>query len=282
MQKSIIVVLAFLWVGACNVARAAPAEVFRVDDRDPSVIFQAGFRPWGSNTNLVEHLEGSTCNNVENPAAAGVQGSIYVSTSDDRQVAMNVVRVRLRQMVRANVPPVVWMYTIRATSNVYSVARTFEAGNQNLAAGRYQTTYRQALVLREWVVRGPVPRDMIVGAQRYELINDIPVAVNGGYQANPNYVPIRTEANTAPLPPTTLTDQQTTMGRMRAVIADGARMAISACWCNTRVGDSSSAKVASTGATAAPSPCVKEINRVWPVTPTVRYVPGRGFWRADL
>lgn len=270
-------------IGSISLSQAAcalPAQVFRVDDRNPSVIFQAGFHAWGVNTNLLEHIEGSTCNFPEATRPV-VTGSTYISTSEDTQVAMNVVRVRLRQMIRAAQPAVVWMYTIRATQNVFNVARTFEASGQTLGAGRLQPAYRTAVVLREWVFRGDLPRDLIVGAQRYEMINDVPVAVANGYLANPHFVDARTEANPGTLTRAVLTDGQTTMGRLRAAITDGTRTVISACWCNTR-GDGSASRAATSPTTTA-STCTDQITNVWPTTPNARFVPGgHGFWPVEL
>jgi pertussis toxin subunit 1 len=269
---------------ACLVAsavQAAPDQVFRVDDRNPSVIFQAGFRTWGSNSNLLEHIEGSTCN-VPGTARAA-EGSNYISTSQTAEAARNVARVRLRQMVDAHLAPVVWMYTIRATPAVYNVARTFEASGQTLGTGRLQPAYRAAVALNEWVVRGPITRDLIVGAQQYELVNGVVVPVRDMYLANPNYVPAATEANPGPLTPSVLTEAQTTMGRLRAALTDGARLAISACYCNS---NTHGATERSTRAVPEPglpgSACTAAIRNVWPATPSATYVPGPGFWRADL
>lgn len=94
-----------------NKAYAAPSIVYRMDKRPPSEIFKHGFKTWGDNDNLFEHVEGISMGITDG------SGSAFVSTTSDLQYAIEFAQaVRLEEF---------YIYEIRATDNFYSLNITF-------------------------------------------------------------------------------------------------------------------------------------------------------------
>lgn len=59
-------------------------NVFRGDGRAPDVIFDSGFTPWGTNPSLEDHVRSAKANG----------GTVYVSTSKERSVAVDFAKGR--------------------------------------------------------------------------------------------------------------------------------------------------------------------------------------------
>ncbi|OCQ52013.1 Pertussis toxin subunit 1 precursor [Photorhabdus australis subsp. thailandensis] len=107
-------VIFFLIPTILSVNSYAIDYVYRVDGRPPEEIFKEGFFPWGNNTSLSQHVNGTSC---------GRNGtSAYVATTSNRDQAMRIAATLFSaQRIRGENRPPLYLYTIRADRNIYSV-----------------------------------------------------------------------------------------------------------------------------------------------------------------
>ena len=152
-------VLAFFSVSAS--ALPPPELLYRYDYRPASEISRQGFLAWGTNTDILGHLTGTTCGTEASDSA-------YISFGDSEQIireAINESGDRSRH---------VWIYTIRATNDFFSARETLDEGLRSSdpvirRAALLADRYGEVLVPyeNEWVARGSVPVSQIVQAQEY-------------------------------------------------------------------------------------------------------------------
>lgn len=168
---------------------AAPSVVYRTDVRPPTVlsdgspgIFSTGFREWGENDDLEQHVDGSSL------GREGADGSAFVATTTDLQFATG----RFFTSLGAEF----YVYEIRPTDNFYGVILTFESW------GRSDAYYRELAedyrFQAEYAAFGGIASDQIIRATRYTVVNG--QAVRGNTVNNPSYQPAATVANGNPYP----------------------------------------------------------------------------------
>lgn len=181
------VIFSSLIVSQIAYVQAAPQVVFRSTLTPPSEVFKDGFKSPGSNDNLPEHVNGGSCKKGT---------TAFVATSSDHNFIIRRWAADGLWMEPPSVYPEVYMYSIRATDNIYSVydslISTGERQDRNLAERfRHQS---------EWVAHGGIQASQIQSATVYrrgrtpgelQFVRVIP---------NPNYEHGQTEANSAPYP----------------------------------------------------------------------------------
>jgi len=270
--------LALLWAGLAHQALATP-YFYRVLIAPPGAIFPVGFEPWGQNQNLLQHVQGTSCNRAR-PSADTGQRSSYTSMAATLDAALRVARAKLRLQQREGAAaPRVWIYQIRPTGDMHNVALTFERAGQPLHTGPLRAPYQNALLLDEWVSPVAVPPALIREARQFRLVDDQPSEVPGSAVVNALYLDAPPQPSPAPLPPSVITgavEAPTAIARTRAVIGDAAGV-FSACWCDTpqrgpqtrdAVGD-------------AADLCAAQVRFHNTVVPSVRYFP-RPDWQAEF
>lgn len=221
------------------VADFLPAVVYRVDTRDPLAdwVFQRGFQPFGNNRDLVAHVTGVSVMD---------RSSGFVSTTDHRASAEQIALTRLQQ---GN--PMVWIYEIRATEQMYEVNASLRQAIRQLAARDGHGSVRmqnletiEALYGQqyEWVSTG-VASESIRAARAYQLAEArfhsdtqprlVEVAHTDLY--NPNYRALDTTGNRQPWP--ILPEQMEVPREQMHSLARGVR-AIGLGWCALALGSS--------------------------------------------
>ncbi|WP_175972118.1 hypothetical protein [Burkholderia sp. BCC0322] len=90
--------------------------VYRVDDRDPSVIFINGFASWGRNASIDAHVSGDSVRE---------QTSSWISTTSNFDSAVRIAgtRFNLNPSSRNRVS---WIYEIAQTNNMYDFNRIIQ------------------------------------------------------------------------------------------------------------------------------------------------------------
>ena len=152
-------VLCFLLLSAVvQAADPPPSIVYRMDFREPTTIFNEGFKALGSNDNLYDHVNGDSCyKNARNTA--------FVATTSDKEFA---VKWSKNDFCYKGTATYYYVYEIRATSNFYnaeeSLINTEEERNIELAT-KFQNE-------SEWLAYGGVDKIQIKLAEIYEMPKD--------------------------------------------------------------------------------------------------------------
>ncbi|QHI98617.1 hypothetical protein GT347_11775 [Xylophilus rhododendri] len=265
------------WAG---MPASADPMFYRVLIAHPDTIFTTGFEPWGSNTNLLQHVQGTSCNRAR-PSADERERSTYTSLAATHEAAMRVARAKLRLLAANGVEQgTVWVYQVRPTDAFYNVARTFENAGQNLLEGRLRYPYQNALLLDEWVAPGLVPPTLIREARQYRMAGGEPVEVENTAMANLRYLPADTVGNPRPLPAEVITGQRAGSGRTMAVIANAAGV-FSACYCDVPQRGNHTRSTAGPAAADAATICAAQIQYLNDAIPSVRYFPSDG-WKVEF
>lgn len=172
----------FIMLFICSNIYAAPSIVYRMDKREPADIFEEGFKSWGTNDNLLEHIEGISMGVTDG------SGSAFVSTTSDRQYALDFAQaVRLQNF---------YIYDIRPTDNFYSLNITFSHFAQT-DPGYNQILYNFESS-NEYAAFNGISNSQIIRATRYVVENN--VATPSQVFVNNAYVNAITTANTQPYP----------------------------------------------------------------------------------
>jgi len=129
----------------------APTLLYRVDTRPPEEIFPTGFVSRGAALNLVKHVLGS--------ARSG-----FIATTESPEAASRIAS----ELVRKDHTKPVWIYTIRADHNFYSVPQSLDwiaahDRSRRTAVGIMLAFYEYQ---QEWVAVGRVPPTQIQQAVR--------------------------------------------------------------------------------------------------------------------
>ncbi|MEX0445144.1 enterotoxin A family protein [Xenorhabdus sp. SGI246] len=177
----------FLYISQ-SYAQQQVNKVYRMDTRPPERIFRTtggGFSPWGTNNNIVEHVQ--EYGDIEHAAAA----SAFVSTTANEEVAIDWgVNFENRQTF--------YIYDIRPTTNFYSVILSL----QNLYAQTGNTNYLRLINVyedqEEYVAIRGIAVTQIRGAQEflYDWVSN--AYVEGDYISNRVYQDLETTANVGP------------------------------------------------------------------------------------
>ena len=162
-------VLCFLLLSAVVQAVDDPPQfVYRMDFREPAIIFDKGFEALGNNNNLYDHVSGKSCNN-------GAANTAFVATTSDKQFAIDWVKNSFCSSKRKTAEKY-YVYKIRATEKFYNAyASLLETGKKkdSQLANRFKNE-------NEWLALDGVPASQIEKADIYSI---------------PGYVLIDTEMN---------------------------------------------------------------------------------------
>ncbi|GLQ89342.1 hypothetical protein ISS98_08635 [Dyella flagellata] len=175
-----------------------PAWVYRVDFRPPEKIFRDGFVPYGSNTDLREHEEGTSCGVGDRVATASTADSAYVS------VASELERAVMFANSYGGVSDI-WLYEIRATDTFYNALDTTTSGLTHADSSVRQRAFdllnnrAGAMAIEgEYVALNGISETLIRRATRYVWQDNRYVATQE-VRANPLYIDGNTRANEQPL-----------------------------------------------------------------------------------
>ena len=168
-----------------------PRFVYRADFRDPVDIFQNGMSSLGENADLIDHVDGRSCNYQQ-------ANSAFVATSSEEQGTLHWASEQLRTNAEQRS---IYVYRIRASSNFYSVYESLMSAFRRSSPRdvRYRQRADRYRFLFEWVALRTIPANQIERATRYERDAEnrgiVPV---GQPQQNPGYQSRRTHGNTGP------------------------------------------------------------------------------------
>lgn len=166
---------------------ASPKYVYRFDITPPSSIFERGFRSWGTNNSLLQHVHGTSLRRE------GLDGSAFVATTSDITIAIDLGRMLAR--VHGSTYQF-YVYRIRADQSFYSVPMSLEYFA--LHDDRYVDARDRFSRQQEYAAHGGIRREQVESATRYYMANGVPV--EDGVEYNPSYQDSTTVANSEPYP----------------------------------------------------------------------------------
>lgn len=178
-MKNIILIIMCVFFSS-DVLANLPDSVYRRDTRSPEHIFAEGFRPRGSDHNLLNHVSGASLR----PHAERLSGWVSTSASWDW---VTTPRYPINEF---------WVYRVRPSHNSFSVIESFQSfinyrpnseSDINFVSGLLNT-YREQ---QEWAFLGDIPPGDIEWGARF-VFQVIP-GVGGTYveverRTNPRYV----------------------------------------------------------------------------------------------
>ncbi len=137
-----------------------PRFVFRADFRDPVDIFQNGMSSLGENADLIDHVDGRSCNHQQ-------ANSAFVATSSELPSTLHWASEQLRTNAEQRS---IYVYRIRASSNFYSVYESLMSAFRRSSPRdvRYRQRADRYRFLFEWVALRTIPANQIERATRYE------------------------------------------------------------------------------------------------------------------
>ncbi|XAG70581.1 hypothetical protein MRM75_06285 [bacterium 19CA06SA08-2] len=166
---------------------ASPKYVYRFDTRPPVTIFEQGFRSWGTNNSLLQHVHGASLRRES------LDGSAFVATTSDINIAINLGRI----LARVHGPTYqFYVYRIRADQSFYSVPMSLEYCA--LHDYRYVDARDRFSRQQEYASHGGIRREQVESATRYYMADGVPV--ENGVEYNPSYQDSTTVANPEPYP----------------------------------------------------------------------------------
>ncbi|HBZ9864088.1 TPA: hypothetical protein MND73_000792 [Salmonella enterica subsp. houtenae] len=214
-----LMTLLFLLVSgtACAVL---PSDVYRRDTRGPEIIFSEGFRARGSNTDLVQHVNGASLR-----GEGGIPLSLWVSTSSS-----------LRWTTTPRYPITeFWVYTITPNSRAYGVEMSFEHYINSRPASDEASYVRRLLEIygeqHEWSFLGGIDASSVRFATRYIFASGEFIAVE--IRQNPRYRASIPAPNPDPYPLSLPAGEEANAIRGTAPSATTGRwtgLSLSACW----------------------------------------------------
>ena len=137
-----------------------PQFVYRADFRDPVDIFQNGMSSLGDNADLIDHVDGRSCNYQQ-------ANSAFVATSSEYQSTLHWASEQLRTNAEQRS---IYIYRIRASSNFYSVYESLMSAFRRSSPSdvRYRQRADRYRLLFEWVALRTIPANQIERVIRYE------------------------------------------------------------------------------------------------------------------
>ncbi|RUL70549.1 hypothetical protein [Dyella choica] len=204
-----------------------PSTVYRADFRSPDTIFDKGFEPYGSNSDLADHQIGLSCGSGSY-GALGTANSAYVSVSSTLEANEAFISRAYSSTSRA--PRIdIWMYTIRATENFHdsysTVTNALDSPNPSIAQRAQMAYFGARLAMQaeaEYVALGGIDRSLVREARRYSWNN-----ITSRYEpttdvrTNDRYVARDTRANANPLAPNLAFRDPTTNSLLRRITTIG-------------------------------------------------------------
>ncbi|EGG3070749.1 hypothetical protein MOR33_004187 [Salmonella enterica] len=215
-----LVGLVFLLISSTSQS-VLPSDIYRRDTRGPDIIFNEGFLPRGSNTNLLQHVSGVSLRGDNN----GVPLSNWVSAS-----------ASLRWTTTPRYPITeFWVYTITPVPRAYSVEMSFEHYINSHPDTAGASFVRRLLDIygeqHEWSVLGGIQASSVRFATRYIFASGEFIAVE--MRRNPNYRSSIPAPNPEPYPLSLDAVEQVSAIGGRAPSAITGRwtgLSLSACW----------------------------------------------------
>ena len=167
-------VLCFLLLSAVvQAVDPPPIFVYRMDYRNPDVIFARGFEALGDNDSLYDHVSGGSCR-------TGTSTTVFVATTSDKTFAVNWGRDRFCLHNKATE---FYVYKIRATENFYSA----EASLRNTGESKSIELADHYKKQKEWLAVGGVPASQIKMADVYKTPDKSGKVVHLRSEMNDNY-----------------------------------------------------------------------------------------------
>ncbi|HHH1997667.1 TPA: hypothetical protein ACPY8P_003960, partial [Yersinia enterocolitica] len=165
--------------------------LFRVDTRNSTEIFSAGFSPFGNNDNIRDHSRGVSC-------IGRNENSAFISTTSSSEYAANYAR---RLVTLRNEP--VYVYVFDSTASYYNMALSLT--NMGYSAG-----VNDARTQSEWISYGAIPSSSIRGVRVYTG-PETPAVI-----PNPNYIPRTPVINNQPY----ISEQQNSLPGIGGILAN--------------------------------------------------------------
>ena len=182
--KSLFFISAILFFLAAPTLQAVeetpPQFVYRADFRDPQIIFDKGFKSFGNNEKLLEHVEGVSCSGAQS------QNSAFVATSSSEGFSKRFGADLLWSA--NNKSPFIYVYKIRATKNFYNVFSSLIKGYRDTKKDKYKETAEFFKHEKEWVALKEIPSNLIRSAAVYQrgkvriTLKEIRVEINSHYR----------------------------------------------------------------------------------------------------
>lgn len=183
-----------------------PKFVYRFDTRPPDGpdgVFAKGFSAWGNNKDAIAHLSGASCQ------SGGGRNSAFIATSSARSWTINNAIPRVLELQRENPLQTarVYIYTIRATPNMYEARRTadtFISNHPGVARDRLIAPVldNQITLQQEYIVLGDIPNTQVQSFVEYRWVPSAQ-RINGRLPEQPgssngSYIDANTSANESP------------------------------------------------------------------------------------
>lgn len=159
----------------------APSLVYRADRREPAEIFEIGFQVPGKgiNENIMDHVRAfslrKAIKGLPEEQRQLLEGTTnFVSTASTLDSASNFLPNLLDRKPEEQNDPEGWVYVIEPDENFFSVnnsiKNSYDTGERSLAetAKKYLEVYNEE---NEWVAKGGIPRERIIGAIPNKAIN---------------------------------------------------------------------------------------------------------------
>ncbi|MFD1792207.1 hypothetical protein ACFSE0_11270 [Ochrobactrum teleogrylli] len=125
----------------------APAFVYRFDSRSPNSpnnLFQNGFKSWGGNDNIIQHVTGDSVGGV----TGNKENSAFIPTSDEFDSALDFARMTFGGISSLQ-DKTLWIYKIKTSNSFYYVPSTL----QSIIDKNYYKNSRDSLLIIEYLIR---------------------------------------------------------------------------------------------------------------------------------
>ena len=140
--------------------RNLPTIVYRADFREPSNIFNNGFRALGINTDLLGHVSGNSCH------SGPLKNTAFVATTAEEKFGLDFGFSLLWTTPDAG--PFIYVYKIRATEFFYDINTSLEKAHKVTGDDQYSDAIMIFGHEAEWVAYNGIPRDLIMSVSIYK------------------------------------------------------------------------------------------------------------------
>ncbi|MBD1227854.1 enterotoxin A family protein [Xenorhabdus griffiniae] len=170
--------------------------VYRMDFRPlEKIIAEGGFRPWGTDDDVAQHVQEEEIEPQDEQAPDPANMSAFVATSADQRFAYEW---GVESSYAQHEP--FYIYSIRPTSNFYSVILTFKYLYQQTNNDKYLELIDDYGHQQEYIAaQGGIDITQVHGVQRYEYdISTRTYIKSGDFIPNPSYQQAVTVPNAGP------------------------------------------------------------------------------------
>lgn len=116
VAKKLYFLLLLLFTSNVTALSLPDNAVYRVDDREPSVIFNNGFQAYGTNDSVDQHVSGDSIRS---------RTSAWIATTDNVDTASQIARTRYNLIPSLRVRTT-WIYEIAQTDNMYDLNNSMQ------------------------------------------------------------------------------------------------------------------------------------------------------------